>query len=221
MLSPLTHGGGAEKYFISLAKNLNEKGIKADVITFDDKSYRGFARLLHMFTRGNIFGKIDEYERGMRESKEDIESELGSARWIETPRKQLASIFGKYDMIYAKNELTDLFNLKMIGYKKLPPVIVGIHTPIFYPTSQSFISKIHNFLYSGFLYKWMLSGVKCIHVSNGSAKHFVDKNFRVKSELIYYPFSVEKIWQTAESNKSEIKFDIRKTNIIFVVAGGI
>lgn len=217
MLSPLTHGGGAEKYFINLAKNLDkENGIKADVITFDDKSFRRFARLLHAFTRGNIFGKIDDYERGMRETRGDIEKGLGGARWIESPRKKLGKIFRNYDIIYAKNELIDLFNLKMIGYKKLPPIIVGVHTPIIYPKTKSFSAKLHNFLYSIFIYKWLLKGVKCVHVSNSSAKDLVDKKFRARSKLIYYPFSIEKIRQMAENNKSGIKFDSKKTNIIFV-----
>ena len=217
MLSPLTQGGGAEKYFVNLARNLSaNESIAADVITFDDRSFRGFARLLHIFTRGNFFGEIDDYERGMREKKENIERELGGAHWIESPRKKLRKILSAYDVIYAKNEIVDLFLLKMIGYGKLPPIIVGVHTPVFYPETKSFVSKLHNFLYASFLYRWLLKGARRVHVSNKSAKKIIEGKFSVESNLVYYPFSSQRIARLARENNSRINFDADKINIIFV-----
>jgi glycosyltransferase involved in cell wall biosynthesis len=217
MIAPLTQGGGAEKYFINLAQNLSRhEDMEADVITFDDKSFRGFARLLHIFARGNFFGKIADYDKGMREKREDIESNLGAAHWHELPRKKIGTRLNSYDLIYAKNELADLFLLKMIGYKKLPPIVVGVHTPITYPETKSLAAKIHNFLYSGFFYKWLLRDAKCIHVSNQAAKDIIEKKFKLRSELAYYPFSIRKIDELKQKIKCKIEFDSSKKNIIFV-----
>ena len=152
MLPLLTQGGGAEKYFIELARNLRERGIEADILTMDENFFRKFARFLHIFARGNFFGKINV--RG-REKEEEILERLGTVRWIKTSYKNLNKELQKYDIIYAKNELVDLLLLKGKSYKSLPPIIVGVHTPIFYPQANSFISKLHNFLYSSFFYRWL------------------------------------------------------------------
>jgi len=213
VLPLLTQGGGAEKYFIELARNLRERGIEADVVTMDEKFFRKFARLLYIFVLGNFFGKIDI---SGRESEAYISRQLGRARWIKSSFKDLEKKLKDYDIIYSKNELVELILLKRIGYRKLPPVIAGIHTPIHYPETKSFISKLHNFLYSSFLYKWLLGGVKCVHVSNGAAKDIIENKFKLKSELIYYPFSTRQILDSAQKNKCDIEFDAHKKNIIFV-----
>lgn len=212
MLPLLTQGGGAEKYFIELARNLRERGMEADVVTMDERFFSRFARCLHIFTRGNFFGKIDT---SGRESEEAVKGQLGGARWIKSSRKNLRRVLNDYDIIYSKNELVDLGLLKFIGYRKLPPVVVGVHTPIFFPNAKSLITKLHNFLYLGFFYKWLLQGAECIHVSNIFTKNLVDEEFQVRCQLVYYPFSVEKIRQMAENNKPGISFDTNKTNIIF------
>ena len=212
MLPLLTQGGGAEKYFIEIARNFREKGIEADVVTMDENFFRKFARLLHIFVLGNFFGKIGVTGR---ECEEEISHQLGRARWIKTSYKNLKKIFQNYDIVYSKNELAELVLLKHIGYKNLPPVIVGVHTPIIYPEAKSFISKLHNFLYSSFLYRRLLKGARAIHVSNSFAKDFIDNKFKLKSELIYYPFSAEQILDLAEIYKCDIEFDPGKKNIIF------
>lgn len=212
MLPLLTQGGGAEKYFVELARNLRESGFEADIVTMDERFFARFARFLHIFTRGNFFGKIDI---GGRESEGAIQKQLGAAQWIKASRKNLGAVLRNYDIVYSKNEVVDLALLKFTGYKKLPPVIVGVHTPIYFPNAKSFLTKLHNFLYLGFLYKWLLREVKCVHVSNIFTKNLVDEKFKMKCKLIYYPFSVENIRESAENNKSDINFDANKINIIF------
>jgi glycosyltransferase involved in cell wall biosynthesis len=212
MLPLLTQGGGAEKYFIEIARNFRERGIEADVVTMDENFFRKFARLLHIFAMGNFFGKIAITGR---ESEEEVLHHLGKARWIRASYKNLRKILREYDVVYSKNELVELALLKRIGYKKIPPVIIGVHTPIIYPETKSFISKLHNFIYSSFFYRWLLRGAKIIHVSNISAKDLIDNQFKLKSELIYYPFSTRQIQDLAQNNKCGIGFDTGKKNIIF------
>ncbi len=57
MLPLLTQGGGAEKYFAGMARDFSERGYRCDVITMDEKFFRKFVRLLHIFVLGNFFGK--------------------------------------------------------------------------------------------------------------------------------------------------------------------
>ncbi len=213
MLPLLTQGGGAEKYFIELARNLRDRGIEADIVTMDEKFFARFAKALYLFAYRRWFRHIDI---SGREKEWVIREKLGSARWIKTNRKNLGATLRNYAAIYSKNEIVDLALLKLIKYKKLPPIVVGVHTPIFFPDAKSFITKLHNWLYLGFLYKWFLRGVKCIHVSNKAAKDLIDRKFKAKCRLIYYPFSVEEIKNAAEKNQADIQFSNNKTKIIFV-----
>jgi len=131
MLPLLTQGGGAEKYFIDLARNLRERGFETDVVTMDERFFARFAKLLYLLAYRKWFRHIDI---SGRESEEAVKKQLGGARWIKASRKNLGRILNDYDIIYSKNELVDLGLLKFIGYKKLPPVIVGVHTPLFFRT---------------------------------------------------------------------------------------
>ncbi len=212
MLPLLTQGGGAEKYFIDLARNLQEKNFPTDIVTMDENFFRKFARTLHIFTRGNFFTHIDT--KG-REKETDIEQRLGKAVWKKTSRKNLKDTLENYNVIYTKNEIVDLLLLKIIGYKNLPPVIVGVHTPIFYPSVKTWHTKFHNFLYSGSLYRWLLNGTKTIHVSNKFTYDFVIKKLGLRADLIYYPFSVNDISKAAQTDSPPVTFDPGKFNIIY------
>ena len=211
MLPLLTLGAGAEKYFIKLAANLREQGILADAVTLDEKFYKKFARWLHIFFSFNFFGTIDI---SGKESEETIDKNLGRANWIKSPYKKLRYILNRYDVIYTKNEIVDLALLKLIGYKNLPPIIVGVHTPIIYPRAKSFSAKLHNFLYQSFLYQWLLSGSVCLHVSNEFTKRFVEQKFNFPARLIYYPFDADEFVSSGQA--SGIEFDKGKINICFL-----
>ncbi|HUW24342.1 MAG TPA: glycosyltransferase family 4 protein [Patescibacteria group bacterium] len=213
MLPLLTQGGGAEKYFIELARNLSSRRkVKADVITMDEDFFKVFARLLYLF-RLRLFTKIDI---SGREKEEDVKKRLGKASWVKSPLGGLKTILSQYNVIYAKNEIVDLLLLKLIGYRNLPPVIVGIHTPLFYPIGGSLDTKIHNFLYSSLLYRWLLQGVKFVHASNSFTKEYVERNFRIEAKLIYYPFDIEAMKREATSSRTNLSFNKRKINIVFV-----
>ncbi len=213
MLPLLTQGGGAERYFIELAKNLSTgREAKADVITMNENFFRVFARLLFLF-RLRFPLRIDI---SGREKEEDIKKKLGKASWIKSPWGKLKITLSRYDVIYAKNEIVDLLLLKLIGYRNLPPIVVGVHTPLLYPIGSSLDVKIHNFLYSSLLYRWLLKGVKFVHVSNNFTKEYVEKNLNTKARLIYYPFDVKSIEREAVKNKTKLSFNKRKINIVFV-----
>src|SRR3990167_7911501 len=211
MLPPLTLGSGAEKYFIKLAANFREIGIFTDVVTMDERFYKRFARALHIFFSFTFFGRIDI---SGKETEEVIRKDLGKAAWIKASRKELKLILNKYEVIYSKNEIVDLVLLKLIGYKNLPPVIVGVHTPIYYPKAASLYAKLHNFLYQSLVYKWLLSGVACLHVSNELTKKLAEEKFKLPVHLIYYPFDMDEFKTGGE--ESAIEFDKNKINICFL-----
>jgi len=154
MLPPLSLGLGAEKYFIELVRNLQIRELGADVVTMDEKFYQKFARALHIFFSLNFFKSIDI---SGHESEGWVKKNLGQSKWIKTSFKNLANTLQKYDLIYSKNEIADLLLLKLIGFKNLPPIVVGVHTPILYPRANSFSAKLHNFLYSSLFFKWLLN----------------------------------------------------------------
>ena len=222
MLPLLTYGGGAEKYFINLACELRDQGILADVITLDANSFKKFAFILHLITLR--FKTIIKYNVNFfknfnvsgRESAESVTKSLGKARWIKVNFKNIQSILQQYDLIYSKNEIIYLLLLKHIGYKKLPPIIIGVHTPLHYQNAKNLFSKLHNLLYMGFFYRWLITGIKYIHLSNRFTKNLVDKKFNIKSFLIYYPFSINDIIKQSQEIASPINFNKKIFNLIFV-----
>lgn len=213
----LTSGGGAEKYFINLSSYLARQGYPTDIITLDDNYNYNLLYLYHVQHLNFAFPKRQPILPG-KETIQSVIRKLGKAHWIKTSWKNLRKTLNTYDVIYAKNEIIDLVLLKLIGYDHLPPVVVGIHTPVYYPVSNSFWPKIHNFLYMGFFYHWLLDGVSSIHVSNSSDVSLMEKQCKSKTrvKMIYYPFSTKEIGDQANNNPAPISFERKKINIAFV-----
>jgi glycosyltransferase involved in cell wall biosynthesis len=160
----LEHGGGLEKYLIETAKNLSElPNFQVDVITMDDVHTEKIARILGFY----YFKKIDR-SLLYKESSDSIAGRLGKARYSKCRDfKELKKKLNEYDVVYSKNELLEAFILKFfLRYKKIPPVVFGCHTPIYYPVADSLQSKMHNVLYNGLVYRWLASGVNAFHVTN-------------------------------------------------------
>ncbi len=213
IITPLTQGGGAEKYFINLANNLSTTKNPINIITFDSSSFKIFARLLYIIVLRNFFGKIDI---SGRETRESVSSQLNKARWIEPPFSNLKKELQKYDVIYSKNEIVELLVLKMIGYKHLPPVIIGVHTPFKFDNPATFFQKLHNFLYKSCFYKFLLPKKTLIHASNKFTQEFSENILKKPVKLIFYPYSIDQFNNQKKINKTKIKFDKNKINIAFL-----
>ena len=215
MTTILEHSGGLEKYLIQTAKNLsNHSDVKIDVITMDDKTTELIVGLLTFY----YFKKLDRKSIYQEDSQEIIK-ELGKARYYKCHSfSELKTKLNQYDVIYSKNELIESFIFKfIIGYKNIPPVIFGCHTPILYPITSSLQSKMHNFLYGGYVYKFLASGVRYFHVVNlddeNSIKHIFPK---VPFKKIYNPFDFNKFTKYSSLDKNDIFFDKNKVNIIWI-----
>ena len=213
MVPPLNHGGGAEKYFIDLAKNLSSNNLVINVVTMDDNFIRVFSRFIQIYYYQNFFRKIIG---NRREREETVIRNLGNSKWIKSSWKNLKKILNNYDIIYTKNELVDLFLLKCLNFNKLPPIIVGVHTPIFYPVTKSFYSKFHNFLYMGPVYRFLIKGTKLIHAPNKYTQYLFLNYFKVKTKLVYHPFSVNDSTNQIKKDESKLCFNKNIYNIAFV-----
>jgi len=150
-----------------------------------------------------------------REKDSDVIKKLHPSKWVKASFKNLKKTLCSYDVIYTRNEIIDLLLLKLIGYHNLPPIIVGVHTPIRYQIADSIHSRLHNFLYSK-PYKFLLKGVKLIHVVNKFTEELVNKEFKLITKKVPYAFSVSDFHKQAINNKIKIKFDKSKFNIAFI-----
>ena len=187
--SILEHGGGLEKYFINTARELSMRydDLKISIVTCDENMNEKMLNFLSIY----YIKKIDK-SKIYREKTKKIIAKLGPVKYIKCKSfSNLRQTLSEFDLIYTKNEILDLMALKLVNFKNLPNVITGIHTPIFYPYSSSLHSKLHNFLYLGPLYRWLLKDIKLIHVMNEDDKRLVKENFRIKVKKILYPFNVE------------------------------
>lgn len=160
----LEHGGGLEKYFIEVASELAKRypDFHISIITFNERRTEMLQRSLSFY----YFKKMP-IKSLYREKTEAILEKLGRVRYIK------CSSFGEvkrelieYDVVYSKNEIIDLSILKYFGYKNLPPIIVGAHTPIRIPTMMTIHDRLHNWLYLSFPYKFLLRGTTAVHVIN-------------------------------------------------------
>ncbi|MBD3366170.1 glycosyltransferase [candidate division WWE3 bacterium] len=218
MLPRLTSAAGAGKYFIEMARNVGKSGKRVDVITLNKKDFLVFRRLLRIFYHLDFFSPLDA---SGTETEEAINALLGPANWLELSLSALKKSLRSYDVIYTKNELVELLVLKMLGYSELPPIVVGVHTPLRYERGSSLLSKFHNFIYAGFVYRWLLSGVSCVHASNRYTKDFVERRFKVPCILVNYPFSSKEMLTTAkEYHFDDYDFSDEKLNCAFIARLG-
>lgn len=202
MVPLLNHGGGAEKYFINIANEMARRGHETSIINLDKSLYSKLTFFLSIYYHHKLIK--------LRYTDKEIEKELKEVKWIKTNLRNLKNVLNNFDVIYAKNEILDLSILKLIGMKNLPPVIVGVHTPIFYPISDSFYSKLHNFLYLGPLYRWLLGGCQAIHIPNSDYIKLIKDSFpdfKNKTFLIFYPFDSE-AFSSLETNENDNLFRI-------------
>jgi len=164
MTTVLEYGGGLEKYLIDTAAHLAEaENVTADVISMDDVHTQRIIQLLNVF-RGQKIDLALSYKLDLA----DIRARLGAAHYYKIKNfAELRKKLNEYDVVYSKNEILEAFILKfLVGYKNIPPVIFGGHTPLCYPRARSFHAKLHNLLYTGWFYRFLSSGVDRFHVLN-------------------------------------------------------
>jgi glycosyltransferase involved in cell wall biosynthesis len=141
-----------------------------------------------------FWGRKLDKSLSYKEDPEDIKRRLGKAHYYKEPTiASLRKRLQEYDVIYSKNELIEGFVMRvLLRYKTLPPVIFGGHTPIHYPAATAFHSKLHNFLYGSFIYRFLAGGVQKFHALNESDAERFQKLFPKREvKRIYNPFNIK------------------------------
>lgn len=198
MVPLLNYGGGAEKYFITVANAMAERGHDVSIVNLDRSFYRKLTFVLSIYYQTKL--------KNIRYTDKEIKKQLKGVRWIKSNLGNLKATLQKFDTIYSKNEVLDLLTLKLIGFKNLPPVIVGFRTPVFYPITSSAKSKFHNFLYLSQVYKWLLKDCVFLHVSNSDDELLIKKrfsNFRHKTLKIFHPFEYKAFRPPKKERKND------------------
>lgn len=163
LTTPLEYSGGFERFLIDLGSGLADMGHAVEVVSMDETFRKRLEKLLTAYYRK----KVDSSLRG-KETPELVAAQLGKATYYKCASfKQLRKRLQSADVIYSKNEILEGAVLRFaVGYKGLPPVIVGCHTAIFYPAPTSLQATVHNVLYNGPAYTSLFGKAAGFHVLN-------------------------------------------------------
>jgi glycosyltransferase involved in cell wall biosynthesis len=156
----LVHGGGFERYLIELANELSARGHRALIVTGTPRQYDILQRALNVYYR-NPLGHDNS-----RVTDAELRASLHGPALHEVPLRQMPPLLRRCHVVYAKNEVLDLAILKLLGIRRLPPIIAGVHTPMWYARAGSQTARLHNRLYLGRTYTRLLRDVRAVHVSN-------------------------------------------------------
>lgn len=210
MTTTLQYGGGFEKYLIRTAEMLNSvENFQIDIITMDKNYSNKIKKLLRFYYFKEIHLNDD------RITYKEIEEEFLTGKYYQCSSiLELKMKLNQYDLIYSKNEVLEAFILKfLIGYNKIPSIIFSCGTPLYYPYTKNITDKIHNLLYTTFLYRWLTSGVKSFHVKNSTDEKIVHKLFPQKTVTKikipnYIPEETDAIIDKKINNLDVSKFNI-------------
>jgi glycosyltransferase involved in cell wall biosynthesis len=215
MTTVLEHWGGLEKYLSETSSYLTKnRNVEASVITMSNDYTQKIINLLSIF----YMKKID-IKHSFKRTYEQVVKFTAPAKYIKTSAiKDLRKELKGYDIVYSKNELIEAFLLKFfVGYKNIPPVIFGCHTPLKYSSPSGLHQKIHNFLYTGFIYKFLASGVDTFHVINQYEFDNCKALFPNKKVVkILNPFDSKKFLETASKPFKTYEIDAKKINVLWV-----
>lgn len=213
---PLEYGGGTGKYFLEISSGLTKryKDLDVSIITFDKELAEKIIFLYSLY-----YGYKNKNENREREEMSSLVKKLARVSYHQA--KDLSSLkkmFKKIDTIYCKNDLFELLILKYgIGYKNLPPVIIGCHTTLLYPYITSFQSRLHNLLYNSRFYLHLLREAKIIHVINSSEERYLKNNLSVGRVIkIHNPFDFQMFTKNASFYRFKLKLEKKKLNILWV-----
>jgi glycosyltransferase involved in cell wall biosynthesis len=156
----LVHGGGFEEYLITLATSLSNRGHDVCVVNASPGQHRAINVALNVYYRNPLLSD------NARTTAAEVHRRLGEAKLFELPVRKMARLLRGCDVVYAKNELLDLSVLRLLRTRRLPPIVCGVHTPMWYPRALTPQARLHNTLYLGRVYRTLLAGVTAIHVSN-------------------------------------------------------
>lgn len=178
----LLSGAGAEQYMINIAKLIHNENPKytVEIVTLNTNFMVFLSKVLNIVYSFDFFSKLK-----FRHTRDEVNSMISPIPWKEISTRNIG-LLNDYDIIYTKNEIIDLFFLKIAKLSKNIKVIVGVHTPIYYPHPENLFGKLHNFIYTSFIYKWLIEKNWILHTSNSQDLKCLKE---YKNVYIPYPFN--------------------------------
>lgn len=205
----LEQGGGFENYVIETATGLKRyhSDVEIEIVSTTPNITEKLQSLLSIY----YFKKIDKRSI-YRESRADILKRLGEVNYVNVSSlSDLKKCLSDADYIYTKNEVLELTVIKYIGYKNLPPVIIGIHTPVYYPYVQSFSAKLHNLIYTGFIYKSLIKNSYKIKTNTDEDMNYIKETFNYDQVYtVHHAFEVKPLRVRKKNDDSKV------LNLLFV-----
>lgn len=169
--TPLNFAGGAERWMLDVSAAIN----KLEDITLLD---------VHS-SIANIYGKLvlkREYTPRVAIDKSIPHHSLTMSSFIPftSSWKKARMAFINARLIYIRFEILEtVLVLYFGGFSAFKRTIAGIHSPFVYAQPLSFFDKLHNFVYTSKICRWILSKMHKIHVLNPSDKEFFTKVFHL------------------------------------------
>jgi glycosyltransferase involved in cell wall biosynthesis len=175
----LEQGGGFEMYLISTARGLADryKDLHISIVTMSPEIVEKLQYFLSIY-----FLKKQDPKSIYREPTASLKNKLESVAYKQAKSfRELAKTLNECDVIYSKNELLELSVLKYLRHSVKTPTIVGVHTSVYYSFASSLPAKLHNLIYAGPIYSWLIKEASCIDVNQTEDKHFLENRLRLRN----------------------------------------
>ena len=186
----LEQGGGFENYLVATTQGLAERHKKDLAVTIVTMTPRVVEKLQHVLSV--YFMRKQDPKAIYREPYDAIMQKLKDVRYVRADSlAELKKVLQSADVIYSKNEVLEMSVLNKLGVKKLPPIVIGVHTPVYYPNTPSLSARLHNLIYTGPIYRHFIKRLKLIHVNNGDDLKLVRQKLKFKNvKVLGQPFDI-------------------------------
>lgn len=181
--APLSFGGGAERWLLSVASSVSKKK-DVEVLQVHPRIANIYARFV---LKSPFSPRLDISSHRLKESFITWKSLLPfSYSWTAIHRQ-----LKRADLIYTKLELNELLIILYFGgFATLKKTIIGLHSPFEYTHPLSFFERLHNVVYSSSPIRYLLSKTQAIHALNTDQELRLSENFGL-SNTIHIPNFIE------------------------------
>jgi len=184
----LEHGGGAEKFVVDTCKIIagGSAGCEIRIVT----APKPLLSILHRISVA-VYDKVNSksyyFERDPDVARQF--DEFPNIKYYNFKTiSELRKLLDWAEVIYTRNEIIDLALLHCAGIRR-NRCVIGVHTPLVYPTVVGVASILHNWIYRSALYSWMTYGVKCWHVLNEDSRARV-RLFSPNVPIAWIPYAL-------------------------------
>ncbi len=173
--APLSFGGGAERWMVSVAEDLSKKE-KVRIISVAPSIGNLYARLV---LRRQFDARVS-----VTDSKYDHQSiTWESLLPFSNSWKKIRKSFLAARLIYSRLEINELLLLLYFcGPAIMKKTVIGLHSPFFYVHSPlTVFERLHNWVYHSAFIRTLLSRAQKIHVLNPSQKEILEHEYGLKN----------------------------------------